>query len=74
MSQSHSPKSKLRTWLLLGVAFMFALQMESCLCCVGELNRKIGEENRRSEPQKRTQVPAKNFQTHLTQHAAAESK
>ncbi len=74
MSQPHSPKSKLRTWLLLGVAFMFALQLESCLCCMGELNRKIGEESRRSDPREKAHASASNFSPHAAQYGANASK
>ena len=73
MSQSIILKPGLRSWLLLGLGLVFILVTESCVCCLGELNRRIGRDDVRSDAEKRAITDTKNLPAHSRQESPAKS-
>jgi hypothetical protein len=74
MSQSIILKPGLRSWLLLGLGLVCILVIESCVCCTGELNRRIGRDDLRTDAEKKTIAGTKGFSAHSQQESAAKSK
>jgi hypothetical protein len=61
MSQSIILKPGRKSWLLLGLGLVCILVIESCVCCTGELNRRIGRDDRRSEAKQGTITDTRNL-------------
>lgn len=73
MLKSFILKPGLRSWLLLGLGLVFILIVESCVCCMGELNRRIGRDDLRSEAEKSVTTDTKNLPAHSLQESSAKS-
>lgn len=61
MSQSNTSKPGLRSRLLLGLGLVSILVIESCICCTGALDRRIGRDDLRREAEKRVITDTKNL-------------
>jgi hypothetical protein len=73
MLKSFIRKPGLQSRLLLGLGLVCILVIESCVCCTGELNRRIGRDDWRREAEKRAVTDAKNLPVHSLQESPAKS-
>ena len=74
MLKSFILKPGLRSWLLFGLGLVCILVIESCVCCTGELNRRIGRNDVRTDAEKKAIAATKDFSAHSQQESAAKSK
>jgi hypothetical protein len=74
MLKSFIRKPGLQSWLLLGLGLVCILVIESCVCCTGELNRRIGRDDLRSDAEKKTSIETKNLPAPSLQESPAKSQ
>jgi hypothetical protein len=73
MLKSFILKPGLRNWLFLGLGLVCILVIESCVCCMGELNRRIGRDDLSTDAGKSTSIETKNLPAPSMRGSSAKS-